>query len=92
MNDLLNRIDKNLIKEAKVLLSDSTKISIIPHSGPDGDAIGSSLALYQYLKKKVKQHPTLDVLNGIAYNPDTKTIFVTGKHWDKLFEIEIVEN
>ncbi len=55
MNDLLNRIDKNLIKEAKVLLSDSTKISIIPHSGPDGDAIGSSLALYQYLKKKGKQ-------------------------------------
>lgn len=47
---------------------------------------------FSSLKKKVKQHPTLDVLNGIAYNPDTKTIFVTGKHWDKLFEIEIVEN
>jgi len=31
------------------------------------------------------------VLNGIAYNPDTKTIFVTGKHWDKLFEVEIFE-
>ncbi len=43
------------------------------------------------LKKKVKQHETLDVLNGIAFNPETKTIFVTGKHWDKLFEVEIVE-
>ncbi len=42
------------------------------------------------LKKLVTQHKELDVLNGIAYNPDTKTIFVTGKHWDKLFEIEIV--
>lgn len=41
------------------------------------------------LQKLVKQHPELDVLNGIAYNPDTKTIFVTGKNWDKLFEVEV---
>jgi glutamine cyclotransferase len=41
------------------------------------------------LQKLVKQHPTLDVLNGIAYNPETKTIFVTGKDWDKLFEVEV---
>ncbi|TJY36039.1 glutaminyl-peptide cyclotransferase [Pontimicrobium aquaticum] len=46
---------------------------------------------FSSLKNKVKQHPTLDVLNGIAYNPDTRTIFVTGKHWDTLFEVEIVE-
>ena len=44
------------------------------------------------LKKLVKQHQGLDVLNGIAYNPKTKTVFVTGKRWDKLFEIEIIEN
>lgn len=43
------------------------------------------------LKNKVKQHDALDVLNGIAYNPETKTIFVTGKNWNKLFEVEIVE-
>ena len=43
------------------------------------------------LKKQVTQHAGLDVLNGIAYNPETKTIFVTGKRWDKLFEVEIVE-
>jgi glutamine cyclotransferase len=43
------------------------------------------------LKKKVKQHEKLDVLNGIAYNPLTKTLFVTGKRWDKLFEVEIIE-
>ena len=41
------------------------------------------------LKTKVTQHPDIDVLNGIAYNPKTKTIFVTGKNWDKLFEIKI---
>ncbi|MCL5128337.1 MULTISPECIES: glutaminyl-peptide cyclotransferase [unclassified Algibacter] len=43
------------------------------------------------LKKLVTQHEGLDVLNGIAYNPKTKTIFVTGKHWDKLFEVEVME-
>jgi glutaminyl-peptide cyclotransferase len=43
------------------------------------------------LKKLVTQHQGLDVLNGIAYNPDTETIFVTGKRWDKLFEVRITE-
>jgi len=43
------------------------------------------------LKKLVKQHDGLDVLNGIAYNPESQTIFVTGKRWDKLFEVKIIE-
>lgn len=41
------------------------------------------------LKNKVTQHPDLDVLNGIAYNKKTGTFFVTGKNWDKMFEIRI---
>jgi glutaminyl-peptide cyclotransferase len=32
-----------------------------------------------------------DFLNGIAYNTKTKTFFVTGKNWNKLFEITIME-
>mgnify|MGYP002008303794 CR=1 FL=1 len=43
------------------------------------------------LKKKVINHPKIDVLNGIAYNKNSKTIFVTGKNWSKLFEVEIIE-
>jgi glutaminyl-peptide cyclotransferase len=35
--------------------------------------------------------PVEDVLNGIAYNSKTKTIFVTGKNWDKMFEIKVSE-
>jgi glutamine cyclotransferase len=42
------------------------------------------------LRKFVKVTPE-DVLNGIAYNPKTKTIFVTGKNWDKMFEITVSE-
>lgn len=41
------------------------------------------------LKTKVTQHPEIDYFNGIAYNPSTKTYFVTGKNWDKTFEIKL---
>ncbi len=41
------------------------------------------------LLDKVQKHPRLDVLNGIAYQPSTGHFFVTGKNWDKLFEIDI---
>lgn len=41
------------------------------------------------LRSKVTKHPDLDVLNGIAYNKKTDTYFVTGKNWDKMFEIKI---
>ncbi len=43
------------------------------------------------LHEKVTQHKKLNVLNGIAYNKKTNTIFVTGKNWDKLFEIKIIQ-
>ena len=41
------------------------------------------------LKEKVKQHSKLNVLNGIAYHKKRKTLFVTGKNWNKLFEVKI---
>ena len=43
------------------------------------------------LKDKVTQHPELDVLNGIAYKGEENILYITGKNWDKLFKIEIVE-
>ncbi|AIG29861.1 glutamine cyclotransferase [Flavobacterium psychrophilum] len=39
--------------------------------------------------RKLAKVSDADTLNGIAYNPRTKTIFVTGKNWDKMFEIKI---
>ena len=30
-----------------------------------------------------------DVFNGIAYDPDTGRIFVTGKHWPALYEVKV---
>ena len=40
------------------------------------------------IRDRVTQKPDLDVMNGIAYFGGK--IFVTGKNWDKLFEVEIV--
>ncbi len=40
------------------------------------------------IRDRVTQKPDLDVMNGIAHF-DGK-IFVTGKNWDKLFEVEVV--
>ncbi len=41
--------------------------------------------------RKLLKAKSAEVLNGIAYNPATKTIFVTGKYWDKMFEITVSE-
>ncbi|MEN9865510.1 MAG: hypothetical protein RL748_1100 [Pseudomonadota bacterium] len=32
-----------------------------------------------------------DVLNGIAWDADKRRLFVTGKHWPKLFEIKLLK-
>ncbi|NQW05362.1 MAG: glutaminyl-peptide cyclotransferase [Acidobacteria bacterium] len=34
-----------------------------------------------------RRMPPADVLNGIAYDPSTKRIFVTGKQWPRVYEI-----
>lgn len=40
------------VKALKIVLETPKKIVIIPHKNPDGDAIGSCLAIFHYLKKK----------------------------------------
>ena len=43
------------------------------------------------LLKPADRKPDTDVLNGIAYDAARKRIFVTGKRWPKLFQIQVVE-
>jgi glutamine cyclotransferase len=33
--------------------------------------------------------PKADVLNGIAYDAETKKIYVTGKNWPELYEVQL---
>ena len=39
----------------------------------------------------VLREPRTDVLNGIALDPDSGKIYLTGKYWKRLYEIELVE-
>lgn len=54
-----------------------------------GDVLGwiDLSSLYPVRQRPSREH----VLNGIAYDAESKRIFVTGKNWPKLFEIEVVK-
>ncbi len=43
------------------------------------------------LLTKSDMHPDIDVLNGIAYDAKNDRIFVTGKNWPKLYEVEFTK-
>ncbi|MEM6722117.1 MAG: glutaminyl-peptide cyclotransferase [Bacteroidota bacterium] len=73
----------------KIYANSYTKPSIMIINPKNGALEG--IVDFRGLKEKTTVLPTTDVFNGIAYNPKTKTFFVTGKYWDKLFEVEIVE-
>lgn len=55
-----------------------------------GEVLG--IINFQDLREKVKDHPDLDVLNGIAYYKKNNSFFMTGKKWNKMFEVEIIKN
>ena len=65
------------IKELKTLLSIPRDIAITSHRNPDGDAIGSSLAVYHYL---IRQGHTVHVIFPSEY-PDN---FAWMPHADKI--------
>lgn len=47
-------MDKSNITKAQTLINNANNIVITAHKNPDGDAVGSSLALYHYLRNKGK--------------------------------------
>jgi len=76
----------------KKLFSSPKKIVITTHKNPDGDAMGSSLGLYNYL---VLKNHTVSVITPNSYPqflqwiPGNETVTVYNKHTDKakkLFE------
>jgi glutamine cyclotransferase len=60
-------------------------IKIDPNSGK----VVGRINLDSLVREIKLKHPTADVLNGIAYNPATKSIFVTGKLWPLIYEIRL---
>ena len=43
------------------------------------------------LQSKAGQEGDDNVLNGIAYDVENDRLFVTGKNWNKVFEIKLIE-
>lgn len=61
---------------------------------PENGAIEGLISfkgLQEELGNTANLDPNNDVLNGIAYNPNTDKLYVTGKKWDKIFEVKILK-
>src|SRR5688572_9987787 len=75
MQDLKSLTVQSLTK----LLENIQHIVIIPHKNPDGDAIGSSLGLYHYLKEKGKDCKVIvndAVPDFLSFLPDSNKVMV----------------
>lgn len=70
---------------ANVYLTDLIVI-IDPSSGKIEATVDCSGLLPQNLRDE-----DTDVLNGIAYNPETGKTYLTGKYWKRLYEVKLVE-
>jgi len=77
---------KNKYNELKKILAKSERIVLTTHLIPDGDAIGSELAVYHYLKEKGKD---VKIINH-SVTPDN-LIFLDKKKIIKVFR-EDIEN
>jgi len=70
------------IQAIQLLLSTPKKIAIIPHRGPDGDAMGSTLGLYHFLLKN-NHYPVVISPNEfpdfLAWMPGSETVKIYEK-------------
>ncbi len=57
---------------------------------PQTGTVKGIIDFYGLLKPSERTRET-DVLNGIAWDAEGKRLFVTGKKWPKLFQVELVE-
>lgn len=70
------------IQAIQNLLATPKKIAIIPHRNPDGDAMGSTLGLYHYLKKLNHQATVIspnEFPDFLAWLPGSETVQVYEK-------------
>ncbi|MBG7630843.1 MAG: glutaminyl-peptide cyclotransferase [Bacteroidetes bacterium] len=53
------------------------------------EGVANLNSLKELIQKEQSLQESDDVLNGIAYDKENNRLFVTGKHWGKLYEIEL---
>lgn len=54
---------------------------------PNSGHVLGKMDLTQLTTRAKAENPKEQYLNGIAYNPETKKVYVTGKYWPEIFEI-----
>ena len=86
---ILNQMNELEWVEGKIYANTYQKDGVVIIN-PDNGAV-EGVVDFRGLRDQVKQHSRLDVLNGIAYHKAKKRLFVTGKNWNKLFEVKIIE-
>jgi phosphoesterase RecJ-like protein len=72
-------MNKEDIFAIQQVLATPKKIAIIPHRSPDGDAMGSTLALYHFLLKLNHQPVVIapnDFPNFLAWLPGSETVLI----------------
>lgn len=84
---ITNIIDQDLILQAKALIEPAQNIAIVTHTGPDGDAIGSSLAMLHFLRDTGKQQVRVIVPNRfphfLDWMPLSDTILIYDNNADE---------
>ena len=81
---------KKDIQQLKIELSTKKKIVIVTHKNPDGDAIGSSLALFIYLKKQGHNVQVIvpnEYPDFLKWMPQNESILIYEKHKTKANQI-----
>ena len=88
--DKLNEIE---LIDGKIYANKWQQNSIVIINPETGivEGVANLNGLRDIVAKNQKLEPQDDVLNGIAYDAANKRLFVTGKHWNKLFEIELIK-
>jgi glutaminyl-peptide cyclotransferase len=55
---------------------------------PASGNVVAKMDLSSLAQQEKVTNPNAEFLNGIAYNPDTKKFYVTGKNWSKIYELQ----
>lgn len=77
------KIYANIYQQNSILIVDASNGQILGVADLNG--------LKNEMAKTQKLVPQDEVLNGIAYDKENDRLFVTGKNWGKLFEIELIK-
>lgn len=65
-----------------------TIVAIDPAKG----AVIATIDCKEWVARARRLHKGIEVLNGIAHNPDSGHFYITGKDWPILFEMELIRS